>query len=412
LATLDSVQVRDPLEVCCHEAEQLARRHGKDVRIVRGIESLILGREATNVLTLATRRALSHAIRRSIESREARRRARKNEVARIYVELRVVAGQATLTIEDDGAGVTHGDVTTDTWQREPGDEVEHNLDFDAVRSALATEQGTINVRNAVGRGTVVRMTIPDAVTEISVRAFRAPLSEVLFCVPASWTVASAGDARSLDPLLSLGLEVKAARGLSGRHAASSLYLARGDERVSVSVRAPPTLCVASALCPTADDSPAEVVVIGSTDALLIRPERLASSPPSAHSTTTMRPAAANSDWPPTSLRSRAVLVADVAMDAVLVRAALVRRGFDVHLAGTSDDFAGALALRRFDAVVVGRLSGAGVEMLRAQVRRTHPLAAFLALDDGWRADDRCASTPDRPGISVENLVSRIEELCP
>jgi hypothetical protein len=114
---------------------------------------------------------------------------------------------------------------------------------------------------------------------MNVRTFRSPHAHALFAVDATWSAeASSGGATSR-------LDVVGALGLGSRIEAApsrSIVFGRGNVAFEVETRAAPTLAVAARLFPPDAESSIEVVLVGNTEAILIRPDLLAAE--SSHST--------------------------------------------------------------------------------------------------------------------------------
>ncbi len=264
LVELGQVSLRAHLVPLLQAVELREDARLKNVCVVSEFEDAPVSLELAQALAQATLRVIDHAVSDGIEAPAERAHRGKPSKAVVRVEGRIAGGRVVVRVEDDGAGV---DVAAGT--RAAG--LAGAVDLSAVREAFAREEGSVRLDGVVGRGTIVTLSIP-AVRTMNVRTFRSPSSNVLLAVDAAWSAegARAGAASRLDLVGALGLR-------SGVVAATCriVVFGRGKQSFEVQVRAAPTLNVATRLFPPDPESAAEVVLVGDTEAVLLRPDLLA-----------------------------------------------------------------------------------------------------------------------------------------
>lgn len=284
-------------------ALRLARDLGKEVTVELIAADVRVRADAADALDAAVLHLMRNAVDHGIERPEERERAGKPPVGRILVHVRVVDGGGEVVVEDDGRGVNFAEVrqraealgflsrreaeaASDEELLEvliqPGfstrtqvsDVSGRGIGLDAVRTALARVGGRLSLSSRPGQGTTMVARVPQASRRIRVTCFPVPGADILLAVPASFEVkpvphADLGEAAPLDAL-SL-LEIPASGPREGREV---LELSRESFVARLSAGGPPLCRIAERFCPTPDDHPVEVVLLGEDEALLIRPELL------------------------------------------------------------------------------------------------------------------------------------------
>ena len=293
-------------------ALKLARDLGREVSVELLVGDLRVRADAADALDAALLHLIRNAVDHGIELPAERLAAGKPEAGRIRVQARVVDGSGEVEVEDDGRGVDLAEVRRraaelgfiprrDAEQAsedellevlfQPGfstrtrvsDVSGRGIGLDAVRTALARTGGKLSITTRPGQGTTVVARVPQASRRIKVVCFPALGADLLFAVPASFDVTplDPGPPPSgvMNPLDALGLHAGEPREpREPRDEALILRVARESFEVHLRAGDAAHPRTAERFCPTPDDHPVEVVLIGDDEALLLRPEMLPNRP--------------------------------------------------------------------------------------------------------------------------------------
>jgi two-component system chemotaxis sensor kinase CheA len=305
----ESLPLAPLLERHLRGASQLATSLGKKVRASYDLagQDLRVSARALEALDVSLVHLLRNAIDHGIEDPKTRVRQGKAEAGRIAVFGSIVDGQIELQLSDDGKGVDtdlirrrsselgllHPDVANSASDqalfevlfqprfstRERADDLSgRGVGLDAVRSALLQVGASVSLTATAGQGAVVTLRIPGVIRRIEVQTFEAFGGRFVLAIPASWK-ATLGEltthANPLDPLASLSIRTPDDEtGMLQGGTPKLLTLIRGNVTVKLIASKPPRPAVADRICQTPDSFPAEVVAIGGTEVLLLRPEHL------------------------------------------------------------------------------------------------------------------------------------------
>jgi two-component system chemotaxis sensor kinase CheA len=280
----------------------LANEQGKDVHIDVDVGEICAGIEVLEVLDTAVLHSVRNAIDHGIEAPFVRRDRGKPGTGSLRIRASQLDDAIQLTLEDDGAGVDlesvrqrarslsldEADLESDAALLEllfrPGfstresvtDLSGRGVGMDAVRSAVASVEGSVTLSTVAGRGTTTRIRVPQRRARMEVRAF--PTDGIWFAVPTDWAIdhSNGPTSRKLDPRKMLQLPV------TGGRPRGALTLRRDDERVTLVASGPAEIASVSRLCPTANDAPAEIVASGPREMILLHLEALLAGGPVSH----------------------------------------------------------------------------------------------------------------------------------
>jgi two-component system chemotaxis sensor kinase CheA len=296
-------------------ALRLARDLGKEVAVELSAGDLRVRADAADALDTTLLHLIRNAVDHGIEPPEERERAGKPATGRIRVQVQVVDGGGEVVIEDDGRGVDVAEVrrravdlgfmSRREAQRAPEAELldlllqpgfstrtrvsdvsGRGIGLDAVRTALARAGGKLSIATRAGQGTTVVARVPQASRRIKVMCFPAFGVEATLAVPASFQVIliegtpergvpthvddEPPPSGVVDPMEALA--VPAAGAARGDEAL--LEVGRDSFQVRYRAGGAPYPRTAERFCPTPEDHPVEVVLLGDAEALLLRPELL------------------------------------------------------------------------------------------------------------------------------------------
>jgi two-component system chemotaxis sensor kinase CheA len=248
---------------------------------------------------------LRNAIAHGVEDEMARRRAGKPLPAVIRLTLTELDDAVEIRVADDGRGVDWEHVrrmaiergllapTTETSEaslaellfvaqfstaREVSDLSGRGVGLDAVREALRAVGGSVKLRSPPGAGTTATVLVPRAVKRLRGVVFACPRAPCKFVVSAEWTHAFAEPPAPVAALdLVDVLKLTAARTAG---AVRAMHLRRDGLERWIATLGDAANADAERICPTSPTDPAEIVLVGGQEHVLVRPERLAEwSPP-------------------------------------------------------------------------------------------------------------------------------------
>jgi two-component system chemotaxis sensor kinase CheA len=283
-------------------AEDLARELGKSVAVSLDGDDVRANPDVLDALNTAVLHALRNAVDHGIGAPEERVRAGKPLRGSVRVRWKDHGEAIEVEVTDDGDGVDFEsvrqragrlgllgagsgdaiDVLADLLfapgfsTREHVTEVSgRGVGLDAVRTAVDRLGGRARIDTVRGRGTTLRVTVPNRRARLDVRAFLPPGAQVLFAVDGAWDLEVAppplvSPPVDLPALLELAREPRAP---SGAPPFAISFRCTG-RRCRFLALAPARNLVARRLCPTPDDSPVEVLETPEGEALLIRPDAL------------------------------------------------------------------------------------------------------------------------------------------
>ena len=148
------------------------------------------------------------------------------------------------------------------------------IGLDAARAAVVRAGGRIAMTTSPGRGTRLSVVLPQPSGTMAVACFPARGADLVFAVGAGAGVRiepSEGGMPALDPVEAFDMAPPfGARSGEGVR----FEVSRGDTRYTLRAGGVPWLAVATRICPTAEDCPAEVVLVDGEEVLFVRPEFL------------------------------------------------------------------------------------------------------------------------------------------
>src|SRR5690606_31032225 len=164
-----------------------------------------------------------------------------------------------------------------TLEGECSDVSSRGVGLGAVKQMVERIGGTVRLTTTPGKGTSVTLTFPAVARTIAVHRFAALGSPIDFAVTADWEVEAADGAGewALDPVVAVGIRRDWSRADEGPTA--TLTLRRNDRELTVLATSPPERVCAQRPCPTGAAHAAEIVEVGGTEVVLLRPELLSSS---------------------------------------------------------------------------------------------------------------------------------------
>lgn len=423
IAQLGCVSLRARLLRHVDGLTRAAAECDKSVAIDANVEDVTVSPEAAAILNTAAVHLLNNAVAHGIETVAERVRAGKPRMGNLRLGVRVADGAAILVVEDDGAGIDveavtraaivngvlpegsapvdrqaqtlifeKGITTATATTLRHGDLAGRGVGLDAVRQAVKAGGGSIDVRSVAGRGTAMTVTLPGAATNVAVRTFRWPTGRLLLAVEASWSVGT-GSGVPLDPVAALGLKATV-------RPLDTVVFRRERHAFEIPVQSTPVLGVAARVCPTSPDAPAEVVLVGATEAILLRLDVIAKRA----SQSTVPPPNSNdatSSEKPDGIQPRKILLLDDNVTwLVLTRSALLRRGFDVYAVSSLTEFADALLRWGPDIVLADvQMPEITAGELCRRVKAVRPLVPVILISDAPTSDaDELVAVANADGV--------------
>jgi two-component system chemotaxis sensor kinase CheA len=302
IADLEASPLEPLLERHAAAAQELASDLGKSIDVVIEARQVHANAEVLDALNAAVLHAVRNAVDHGIEAPAVRERAGKPRLGSIRVKVEQRDDVVDVEVTDDGAGVNlaavrakaeaqgllapaAGATITDEQLTEflfaPGfttaDQVTdvsgRGVGLDAVRAAVQERGGSVVMHTMSGWGSTLKLSLPNRNASIPVRVFRPAGSAISFAVEAGWTVEPGGDAPqgATDALGVLELPRN-----EGATPSAPLGLRRATSTFTFMAEGPTWEASALRLCPTPPDAPLEVVMLTSEEALLVRPDVLAS----------------------------------------------------------------------------------------------------------------------------------------
>jgi two-component system chemotaxis sensor kinase CheA len=304
IGRLRAVRLDQRLERHARAASLLADDLGKPIEVTYTMPAEVVSARLVEVIDQAVLHAVRNAVDHGIEAPEWREALDKPAQASLAIRGKVTDGHVEVVIEDDGAGVDVAAVRRRAVERgivsaarasslsdeeatellfapgfstrdRAGELSGRGIGLDAMRAAVAEEEGTVTLVSQSGRGSTVTVHVPHERPFVDVT--RLPIGGPGFvAVSREWTVERPGsgvDARDvtgedLDPWSRYGLTP-----VTGE-AASAVLLARGDECVYLRGVGTPVVGTAQRLCPTPSGHPIEIVRMDGIEGLLVRPDAL------------------------------------------------------------------------------------------------------------------------------------------
>jgi hypothetical protein len=299
LFELESVGLQAALAGHAAAARELAYELGKRVNVIVDVDDAAAHPDAIEALGTAALHGIRNALDHGIGKPEQRELHGKVPEGVLRLAVRRRGDLLELDVEDDGMGIDFDAVrrkATRLGLTFGGDDEEalsallfapgfstrdavteisgRGVGLDAVSVAVHRLGGRARIESARGRGTALRVVVPNRRTSLDAQVFRPPGSPVAFAVETSWGIhAAAIDSEPLDPLPRLGL-TGVSLSTVGRALHLHLALRRGAHECTIVSELPPRPALVTRLCPTAPDALVEVVRVDGHDALLLRPDAL------------------------------------------------------------------------------------------------------------------------------------------
>ncbi|HVK66639.1 MAG TPA: ATP-binding protein [Polyangium sp.] len=301
VTSLSAVPLAPRLALHEEAARGLAESLGKEVRVAFDVDDVRVRAEVAESVEVVLLHALRNAVDHGIERPEARQAAGKTPQASICVSARQKGCEIEISVEDDGAGVNleavraraidlglskpeialraHDDELTELLFR-PGlstrtevtDVSGRGIGLDAARAAIQRVGGCISISTRRGQGTTLRLRVPQASHVLPVICFPARGADLVLAVatgPGVCVLPAEGGMPALDPVEYFDM---APPGGARSGEGVRIEVRRGEARFTLRAGGEPYAAVATRLCPTADDCPAEIVTVDGADVLLVRPE--------------------------------------------------------------------------------------------------------------------------------------------
>jgi len=304
IGRLRAVRLDQRMERHARAASILADDLAKPIEVTFTMPAEVVSARLVDVIDQAVLHAVRNAVDHGIEAPEWREALEKPARASLAIRGTVTESYVEVEVEDDGAGVDLAAVRRRAVERgivSPGqaatmsDEDATELLFapgfstrdragelsgrgiglDAMRAAVAIEDGTVTLSSRSGRGSTVTVRVPHERPYVDV--VRLPLGGRGFlAVAKDWAVERPGadgdtrevTAEDLDPWTRYGLVPLEGDG------ALAVVLARDDERMFLRGVGTPMSGSAQRLCPTPPAHPVEIVRIDGAEGILLRPDAL------------------------------------------------------------------------------------------------------------------------------------------
>lgn len=300
---LRAVRLDQRLERHARAASLLADDLGKPIEVTYTMPAEVVSARLVEVVDEAVLHAVRNAVDHGIEAPEWREALDKPAQATLSIRGKITEHYVEIQVEDDGAGVDLAAVRRRAVERgivsaarassmsndeatellfapgfstrdRAGELSGRGIGLDAMRAAVAEEDGTVTLTSASGRGSIVTVRVPHERWFVEVT--RLPTGGRGFlAVPVEWAVArpdadGARDvtAEDLDPWSRFALVP-----IMGETALAVL-LSRDDERMFLRGVGAPVPATAHRLCPTPSAHPVEIVRIDGVEGLLLRPDAL------------------------------------------------------------------------------------------------------------------------------------------
>lgn len=274
-------------------AVALAKELGKQVEVTFSLASAEVTAEVLAAVDLATLHLARNAVDHGIEEPAARAAAGKVPVGKIMLRGGIRGDRLVVELADDGRGIDFDRVRTraveigisrsaiDALDRDklvellcqPGfstrteatDISGRGVGLDAVRSSVAELGGVLTATSTDGAGTVWTVSIP--VPNLTIEGHSLRVAGVPFPVfiEGPWKPSAGPADRHID--------LAALLGLPGGGAGDVVWFSRGDQRIPILCDRTPAPTTARRLIATPANATAEVVLIDSIEALLVRPEK-------------------------------------------------------------------------------------------------------------------------------------------
>jgi two-component system, chemotaxis family, sensor kinase CheA len=301
VASLSAVTLGPRLAPHEEAARGLAECLGKEVRVAFDVGDVRVRAEVAESVEVVLLHALRNAVDHGIEKRDARRAEGKPAVASIRVSARQKGPEVEIAVEDDGAGVNLEavreravDLGLSTPERaarardddltellfRPGmstrtevtDVSGRGIGLDAARAAIQRVGGRLAISTRRGQGTTLRIRVPQASHLLPVCCFPARGADVVLAVATGSgvrVVPAEGGMPAVDPVEYFDM---APPGGARSGEGVRIEVRRGESRFTLRAGGEPWTALATRLCPTADDCPAEIVSVDGAEVLLVRPE--------------------------------------------------------------------------------------------------------------------------------------------
>jgi two-component system chemotaxis sensor kinase CheA len=304
IGRLRAVRLDQRLERHAQAARLLADDLGKPIAVTYEMPAEVVSARLVDVIDQAVLHAVRNAVDHGIEAPEWREALDKPAEASLVIRGTVTDAHVEVQIEDDGAGVDLAAVRRRAVERgivsaaqaaamsedeamelvfapgfstrdRAGELSGRGIGLDAMRAAVAVEDGTVTLSTASGRGSTITVRVPHERPFVEVT--RLPLGgQGFLAVAREWSVERPGadvDARDvtaedLDPWTWYGLVPATGEG------AGAVLLSRGEERMFLRGVGAPVTGSAQRLCPTPASHPVEIVRIDGVDGLVVRPDAL------------------------------------------------------------------------------------------------------------------------------------------
>ncbi len=271
----------------------LARELGKEVSFDADPGNIAISPEIAEAVDVVLLHTLRNAVDHGIETPEQRRTAGKPPLGRLSLRAAAADADLEIVVEDDGAGVNFDAVRRKAVSSgllkesqpvaekdlldllfRPGfstrgsvsDISGRGVGLDAARAAIARHGGSVTLETRAGRGTTIRLLLPNLNPHLWVHRFQSPDRSLVLAVVESWKMRpyTTADAPAPDLLAACGLATGAP--------ASRVLLERKGVRWVLPVSEVLIPARASRTLPTPASSIFEVSLVGDQEVLLLRPE--------------------------------------------------------------------------------------------------------------------------------------------
>ncbi len=305
LSRLQAIELAPLLDRQRAAGESLAAELGKDVELIVDANDVRLEPRVAEAVDMAVLHLVRNGLDHGIELPSARVVSGKRRTGRITIRAEELAGNVHVVVEDDGAGIDVEAVRVAASVRglldagaaaserdvldvlfHPGFSTRKNVTdvsgrgvgLDAVKAGITKVGGSVRLASRHGAGTTIAIAVPAPLRQLRVFKFLAPGGALNLAVSARWTpTVEAPSDDAIDPIQAMQLVVGSRQTLAGTPVPKQLTvrLRWGFLEIPIRVASEPVLATADRVCATPDDHPIEVLEIGGTEALLIRPEHVA-----------------------------------------------------------------------------------------------------------------------------------------